>query len=224
MKMILDQPHYDDDMLSSLPFLLSFPYEIHEIITGEGDFLTEDAFYTGKREFELFKEKLNAFRQKKGMGPYIVDYQPVFGDVSRLEIKQEAHARITSILEGLLTEPCEYFIYPTPSLNPSHCLTRRIAESVLRSPYIFNIKCVLQSISQQEYLYRSTDIVNDYCAYYMAINEEDFSFFREELYPTFTTKLKHFPFESLENAFRSCGDRINTRYAQSFIPRRIVLN
>ena len=222
-KMLLIQPHYDDSMLSALPFLLGFPGEIHEIVTSEGDFLDEKAFKAGKEEFEFFKDKLNSFRQAKGLGMYIVDYEPKYGDVTRQGITPEAHAEIFRTAERLLQEPgWEYFIYSSDSIHPNHTATRQIAEGLARTQYLRNIKMMLMAVSEQEQWFRVNSNLND-CVYKI-ISEEDFDFFKKELYPCFKTKLINFPWEPLENRFRYIGDKVNAKYAQNFIPRRIILD
>ena len=50
-KTIIVSPHWDDDFLMGISLLLAFRGEVHVIFTSEGDFLTEEAYYTGK--FEL---------------------------------------------------------------------------------------------------------------------------------------------------------------------------
>jgi len=221
-QMVIVSPHWDDNFLSFVSLELTFKGTVHLIFTGEGDFLTETVYNAGKKEFENYTREISNYRNKKNLGAYTVDYYPDFGDVDSQGISREAHAKIFRTLESLLKEGQWDYVYTNDSIHPSHCRNRIIAEGLMRAPYIFNMKQVLIGISQQEQLFSISSNTND-CVY-QRITDEDMEFIVNGLYQCYSAnKLKNFPLEEIVNNFRHLGFKIGVTYAQSFIPKRIIL-
>ncbi len=130
--------HFDDNLLSFVSKELSFKGDVHVIYTSEGDYLTKEAYQRGKAEFEAYTQKITAIREAKQLGRYFVDYYPDYGDVvGRHGPTKEAEREIFRLLETLLKSGKWIYCYTNDSLNPSHCNNRRIAEGLLRAPYVF---------------------------------------------------------------------------------------
>jgi hypothetical protein len=220
-QMVMVVPHWDDEHLSFISQLLSFSGVIHAIYTSEGDFLTKDAYNAGKKEFENYIQKISDYRNEKGFGQYIVDYYPDYGDINRQGISWETDAKIFRILENLLKDGEWDYLYTNDSIHPSHCRNRRIAEGLMRAPYIFNMRKILMGISQQEQLFSVSDDTHNACVYEI-IGDADMEFIKNVLYPCYANKLRNFPLEQMINNFKCLGDKIGVRYAQNFIPKRII--
>jgi len=219
-KMLALVSHWDDEFLFAISLFLSFFGECYVIFTSEGDCISKEDYYREKKEFESFTREISQFRKEHGLGPYIVGYYPEYGDVNRLSVSLDVHAKVCNILEKLLKDKFEYFVYPCLSTHQSHRQTNGIAESLLRIPYIFNIRHVLMGIYPPEQIFSIQDTFKD--SAYRSISVENMKFIKK-LYRCYAGKLSNFPLEMLETSFRFTGSKINTDFAQSFFLKRMIL-
>ncbi len=149
-------------------------------------------------------------------------YYPKYGKVTRLGVTEEAHKEICGTVESLLSEhQWEYYIYSCNSIHNNHQQSHVIAESLLRDPYIFNVRNVLIGTYDPECMFPVED-AGKFCVQRVISEEEMSALIRSG--KNYVTKLRKFPEEQFRKILHYNGLKINRVYAQSFAARHIVLS
>ena len=213
--------HFDDDYLMFGSFLINYPGNIFIFYTHQGDCIPGDIYDTELTENNNFLDCVNKYRIGKNYGKCERVYFPEKNGVSRLGITEKTHREICGKVEYFLENyEWEYYLYSCNSIHNNHQQSHIIAESLLRAPYIFNVKKVLIGTYYPECMF-PVENTGKFCVQRI-MTEEDM----ENLIDTgknYVSKLRKFPEEQFRKILRYNGLKINGSYAQSFAARHIVL-
>jgi hypothetical protein len=158
--------------------------------------------------------KLNLYREAKGFYSVIIRSLPSYEDVGRLGVTEEWHKILCNNLEMDLSQNAiDYFIIPSPSIHQSHTQSHYIGKSLLRDPYLNNIREVLVGTYQVDARIQNTLLSED-CVF-NPISEEGMELILDLLVIYQKNLL---PTDELKTILAYNGFRCHEKYAQVFHP------
>lgn len=224
MKAVLVSPHFDDEILLTGSFLVSYPGDIILAVTHQGDCIDWGKMEVEKKAFTTVINELRDYRESHGLGT-IETRLLTFAKPGFLGYSTDStmYKDILMRLEKLILEAGEisHFVFSAKSGHQNHTESNKICRSVLRDRFTDKIHTVLEAV-YPNLLFAPTAEGNDLSnlTAFHEISKEGLEFLKRQLDINYACKVQgnmSYNGDSFEVVCRYFGRCIRKEFAQPYI-------
>lgn len=202
-KSIVVVPHYDDEILCAISFLLAYPNEIDLYFTHQDDFITKEEEH---KQSEMLHKCLSIINNYRGVCGYPA--------VMSFSCDTTDDLLTKNALMNACTMPIEYFVTTGPSIHESHVKCFEWCRQLLRFPYIQNIKTFMAAQYPQNWY-----SIGEQATTYVRIDGDVLKTVVKNCFDCYADKIKQnefFGYEAFKLGLKFFGMRTKFDYAQPF--------